>query len=638
MSQFLKDLNQQQQAAVTHKQGPLLILAGAGSGKTRALTYRAAYLLDQHVSTPEQILLTTFTNKAAKEMQARLTQLVGFQLPFAGTFHSLSARFLRRHALEIGRSPDFVIFDPQDQLETIKEAEKQLNIDSKEIKPNAALYAISSAKSEMVDENSYGDFARGEFQQQVSRIYRKYQQLLRTYNAFDFDDLLLETIRLFQQSPTVADRYQTQFRFVLVDEYQDTNKAQYQLTKLFSKKHRNLGVVGDASQSIYSWRGADFRNLQLLKEDFPDLTTIKLEQNYRSTSNILDAAYGVIAHNSLHPILSLWTEADKGDLVAVYEGDDEYDEIRYILKQIDSLSLEALSQIAILFRTNAQSRLIEEMFIRAGIPYVLVGGVKFYQRKEVKDVLAYIRYSFNQKDEVSRHRILKLGKRRFQQFQQWLQTANLSLSPLNQLDQILKATAYLDKFDPKNQEDLARIDNVNELRSVASNFDNVADFLENIALVEQDSQQKGYVTPRSTIGTSDQPSGVVLMTLHASKGLEFERVFLIGMEEGIFPHSRSLTNLADLEEERRLCYVGITRAKKQLYLSYSKQRVYFGNRMLNPVSRFIGELPKEVITWINPSNSPEARIHSPNKVSHITDEMLEKFLNDEMDIEEFISS
>lgn len=637
VSDFLKDLNEAQRQAVIHEGGPLLILAGAGSGKTRALTYRAAYLISVKHVAPENILLTTFTNKAAQEMQQRLSQLVGYKLPFAGTFHSLCARILRVHAPAIGLSRDFVIYDPDDQLQVIKQAMVDLNLDPKEIRGNSVLYTIEQAKHELISPKDYQEFARGPFQKNVARIYERYQQLLKEYEALDFNDLLVVALKLLQTVESVRNHYQAQFEHVLIDEYQDTNRPQYLLSKIFSGQHGNLCVVGDASQAIYSWRGADYRNLLLLQSDFPNLKTIKLEQNYRSTQNILDAAYGVIGHNSLHPILSLWTASPSGEPLEVYQARDEYDEAKFILNLIQTSQTNhpdlPLSRFAILYRTNAQSRVLEEVFIRSGLPYVLIGGVKFYERAEIKDVLAYLRFTANRQDKISLERLTKLGKRRLATFMNWLESVNINQAPIKILDKILTVTSYLAKYNPKNPEDLSRIENVQELRSVAEQFDNLTEFLENVALVEQDTKKAGIITPKSAVFDPSKPDAVILMTLHSSKGLEFDQVFMVGMEEGLFPHSRSLLSKAELEEERRLCYVGITRAKSKVYFSYARERTFFGTHGENQPSRFLAELPGEVIS--SRGISPIQKLSSV-KSGLINDDALEKFLNNEIDINEFL--
>lgn len=634
-SSLLNDLNDSQRQAVTHREGPLLVLAGAGSGKTRALTYRAAYLIEQGIA-PERILLTTFTNKAAQEMQTRLDALVHTRLPFAGTFHSLCARFLRKHGPEIGLDRDFVIYDSDDQQTVIKQALRDLNLDPKEVRPRSVLNIIEQAKHQLISPDDYADYARGPQQQTAARLYRRYQELLQAYNAVDFNDLLVKTVALFSHVPHVSQKYQDQFLHVLVDEYQDTNKAQYALTKLWGAKHRNICVVGDASQAIYSWRGADYQNLILLEQDFRDLTIIKLEQNYRSTQNILDAAHGVINHNTLHPVLSLWTQSPAGELVTVTHVNDEYAEATFILDTLKAARLEdetkKLSDFVVLYRTNAQSRALEEIFIRSGVPYVLVGGVKFYERKEVKDVLSYVRFTANRSDQVARSRIEKLGKRRLLSFDHWLDSrADLTVPPLTLLEAILSATNYIDQYDPKLPEDLARIENVNELKSVAASFESITDFLENVSLVEQDTHHQGWVTPSTAISQTKNQDAVIFMTLHASKGLEFDTVFMIGMEEGLFPHSRSLLSKAELEEERRLCYVGLTRAKRLVYLTHTTNRLYFGTRSYNQPSRFLSEIPP---TLLNSSESGKPQ--SSRLPSSLDLKKLDAFLNDEIDINEFL--
>lgn len=620
---LLDDLNPDQQKAVTHTGTPLLILAGAGSGKTRALTYRAAYLIGQGVSV-ENILLTTFTNKAAGEMQERLHKLTGKKLPFAGTFHSLCARFLRIHGDKLGIGSDFVIYDTDDQIDAIKQVMNELSLDPQTIKPRSVAAAIDSAKNELIGPGSYREYARGSFGQTISEIYLRYQLKLRDYHALDFTDLLVEAVKLFADHEDVKNRYRRQFLHVLIDEYQDTNKAQYALTKLWLGDHHNLCVVGDASQAIYSWRGADYHNLLALQTDFPNLTTIKLEQNYRSTQNILDAAYGVIHCNQLHPILELWTDSLCGEPVHLYEAKNEYDEARYCAKQIIKYQAEGhrLADSAVLFRTNAQSRVFEEVFLEQGIPYVLVGGVKFYERREVKDVIAYLRFAFNQHDKVSLGRLEKLGKRRLQAFLLWRKTANINQTPRALLDAVLQASGYISKYDPHDPEDQSRIENVQELKSVAESFTNVGDFLENLSLAEQDTRK------------SDNTDGAVLMTLHASKGLEFNQVMIVGLEEGIFPHSRSIESKADLEEERRLCYVGMTRARKHLHLTFTGSRMYFGIRSQNLPSRFIDELPSTVIDTTSSNNTPSISHKSPP----ISDETLNDFLSGKMSIDEFLDS
>ena len=604
MIDILTELNSQQQRATTYGDGPLLILAGAGSGKTRALTYRAAYLiLEKHIPA-ENILLLTFTNKAAGEMKERIQRLIAshlspftFHLPYAGTFHSFCAKVLRADGDLLGISHNFVIYDEADQADAIRGVIKKLDLSIKEYKPQSVLNTISGAKNELLSELEYPQYARGIWQKNVAQIYLEYQRFLRQNQAVDFDDLIFKVIDLFKKFPEVLGKYQNKYRYLLVDEYQDTNHAQYVLTKLLASRYRNLTVVGDCSQSIYGWRGANFRNLINLKSDFPALKIINLEQNYRSTKTILDVAYSVICHNTTHPILKLWTKNEEGEKIYLYEASSEINEAEFIVNQISRhLDQYRLSDFAILYRTNAQSRVLEEFFLQSGIPYVLVGGTRFYQRKEVKDVLAYLRLIANPKDTVSHVRIEKLGKARLEKFLNW-QERNLSknkrLLTLDLFDELLKATNYLELYDPKDEEDLARLENINELRSVANEFPDLNDFLENVSLVEQES------LPDKPISNGNKKEAVTLMTLHAAKGLEFPIVFIVGMEEGLFPHSRSLLDQSELEEERRLCYVGITRAKKKLFLTYARKRLYFGQHSANEISRFIQDIPEDLIKIAN---------------------------------------
>lgn len=609
-SLFLEDLNPQQKAAVKHTDGPILILAGAGSGKTRVLTHKITYLLTGKIARPEEILALTFTNKAAGEMKERIQKLLTTNdlrlktkdqrpkicLPFSGTFHSFCAKVLRIDGKYIGLPSGFLIYDEADQKEVIREAMKRLDISTKNFNPAAVLGTIGQAKNELISSLEYPQYARGHFQETVARIYLEYQKILKENEALDFDDLLLETVRLFQKEPEILAKYQNKYRYVLIDEYQDTNRAQYILSKLLAGRHRNICVVGDASQSIYSWRGADFRNLTSFRNDYPNLIIFNLEQNYRSTQKILDAAYQIISRNTSHPILKLWTKNPSGEKINLYESLNEHEEAEFIINQIAAHTIRhkpyALSQFAVLYRTNAQSRVLEETFLRAGLPYVLVGGTRFYERKEIKDVLAYLRLLANPKDMVSLRRIEKLGKGRLVKFLNFSQKFNQAEFPtLEILDQALSSTEYLDLYDPKVEEELARLENIKELRSVAAEFPDLTQFLENVALVEQE-----YIADRPT-GDKEKKDAVTLMTLHAAKGLEFPVVFMIGMEEGLFPHSRSLLDIQELEEERRLCYVGITRAKTNLYLTYARRRLYFGQTSSNTVSRFIGDIPPHLLDF-----------------------------------------
>jgi len=628
-----KDLNPQQEKAVTFEGKPLLILAGAGSGKTRVLTYRAAYFIREKKIDPSQLLLVTFTNKAAEEMRTRLQQLLksgSHQSPvpspqlFAGTFHSFCARILRRYASSLDLPHSFVIYDTKDQKQAMKQTLEKAGLDPKIHQPGKILYYISQAKNELISPSEYAALARTSTQETAAKLYPLYQKLLKKYNALDFDDLLMLTVKLLSNHGQVRQDLKQQFRYLLVDEYQDTNRAQYVLTKLLVGESNNLTVVGDASQSIYSWRGADFRNLTLLKNDFPELKVINLERNYRSTQNILDAAYSVISQNSSHPILRLWTKENGGEKIALYEAGSEKKEARFVAQMIKKEKLRtpldfSYKDFAVLYRTNAQSRVLEEMFMRAGIPYQLVGGVSFYERAEIKDCLAYLKLIANPHDGVSLERAEKIGKRRLSAFLSWRKELPNDLLPTKKLlEDLFRVTGYLERFRNRTTpgvnsltpevksadtsgvvlasgvktKDFERLENIKELMSVATEFPDLTAFLENVSLV-----QNGHF-PNQPKGKKKK-KGVALMTLHSAKGTEFPVVFLVGMEEGLFPHSRSMLSREELEEERRLCYVGITRAKKKLYLTFARRRLFFGNLISNPVSRFVSNISEKLLEYKN---------------------------------------
>ena len=599
---MLTDLNPDQIAAVQYTSGPALILAGAGSGKTRVLTNKAAYLIGEKKVPPDQILMVTFTNKAAKEMKDRITKLLLnnnerrqpqadrplAETPYASTFHSLCAKILRRHGRALGIPPNFVIYDELDQKETIKTILSEMDLSIKQFPPGAVLATISQAKNELITALDYPQYARGFFQQTVAKIYIRYHELLRKSGALDFDDLLLETVRLLRDHEETRHYYQKRFQYVLVDEYQDTNTAQYALTKLLAGQAVHLCVVGDASQAIYGWRGANFRNILNFKSDFPKAKVFHLEQNYRSTQTILDAAFAVISKNSSHPILKLWTENSTGTPIQVFAARNEQEEALHILHQIEK-NQYAFTDVAVLYRTNAQSRVIEEALLHAGVPYVLIGGVRFYERKEIKDVLSMLRLVSNPNDMIATKRLEKIGKKFSGNFFE-VRKKLTSLNTLELMDLLLRETGYATRYDPKIEEDLGRLENIKELRSVASQFPDLDQFLENVALVEAEYYPDHIAAP--------QKSGITLMTMHAAKGLEFPTVFMLGMEEGLFPHSRSLMDHDELEEERRLCYVGITRAKHSLYLSYASRRLYFGMRTSNFVSRFLTDIPESLLEQV----------------------------------------
>ena len=576
----MEDLNKEQREAVTYTNGPLLVLAGAGSGKTKVLTHRVAYLIEQDKVNAENCLLLTFTNKAAKEMKARMGDI---NLGFAGTFHGFCAKVLKTDGMAIGIDRNFLIYDDSDQKDLVKEIINNLGIKDS-IKPASILYSISEAKNQMLTPIQFAEISTGDLGEITARVYLRYEKRLSEINALDFDDLLLKTVKLFEV-PEVLAKWQTKILQIFVDEWQDTNKIQYKLIRLLDGNRGVITAVGDASQSVYSWRGADYRNINYLIKDYSNIKIINLEQNYRSTQNILDAANSVISKNSGHPILKLWTEKTEGEKITLYSASNGFDEAEYVIQNVKKLS--NYKDIAILYRTNAQSRVLEEALMHASIPYTLVGGVRFYDRKEIKDILSYLRLLFNKKDSVSEKRAFSLGKRRYDKFMM----ININVeeyTTIEILDLIIRETEYLNKFKEDDTEDYQRLENIKELRSVALEFPVLSDFLENVSLVEA-SSSKGGVTLTSEAGS------VTLMTLHAAKGLEFPIVFIVGMEEGLFPHSRALWEKEQMEEERRLCYVGITRAKEVLYLTYASKRMIYGETSSNAPSRFIADIPENLL-------------------------------------------
>ena len=610
MDNILNGLNREQKEAVTYKSpsggGILLVLAGAGSGKTKVLTHRASYIVSQKLADPENLLLLTFTNKAANEMKERVSKLLSnfsnqnpVSMPFAGTFHSFCARLLRIDGEKIGIPKSFVIYDDNDQKDLITQILKELDLPKEYFNPGAIAAQISEAKTMMLSPLEYAEVIHGKNRDKIFKIYNEYEKELKKSGALDFDDLLLRGVDLLAKDKLTREKWQNKLTYIFVDEWQDTNKIQYQLTKLLVGTRKNLTAVGDASQSIYSWRGADYRNINFLIKDYPDIKVINLEQNYRSTQNILDAANSVIKKNTSHPILSLWTNKKEGDKIRLFRARNELDEADFIINQVDTLITKGyeFSDISVLYRTNAQSRVLEEALLHAGIPYVLVGGVRFYERREIKDVLSFLRLLANPKDSVSRKRVEKLGIRRFEKFEE-LATRTKSdpvikkYTTLELMDSVIGETDYLSKYRLESEENLARLENIKELRSVAMEFPNILDFLENVALIEHEEDTSNQ---KSIINKGSKRNAVTLMTLHAAKGLEFGVVFIVGMEEGLFPHSRSLFDVAQLEEERRLCYVGITRAKDIVYLTYAGKRLFFGQKSSNPPSRFIIDIPENLL-------------------------------------------
>ena len=588
----LENLNSDQISAVTYEKGPLLVLAGAGSGKTRVLTRRVAWLISQGIS-PEHILLMTFTNKAADEMRNRVVELTRSSPGFAGTFHSFCVQVLRQSGTHIDIPRDFVIYDQTDSKDVTKDAMAKLNISEDSLNPGTVVNQISEAKNQLLTPLAYSEFANGERQRNIFKIWLEYEKILKESSALDFNDLLVKTVDLFKNNQDILDKWKNQLTHTLVDEWQDTNKVQYTLTKLMAGDGSNLTVVGDAAQSIYSWRGADYRNINNLSKDYPNTTIINLEQNYRSTQNILSAANSVISKNKSHPILKLWTTKNEGEKIQTFRARNGMDEATFVANEIKTMG-EDLNKIAILYRTNAQSRVLEEVFLHNSVPYKLVGGVKFYERAEIKDVLALLRLLVNPNDSVSQKRLKKLGVRRtasFKEFRKDLPNGwQKTYSTQEIMDSVVSKIDYLSRYKRETEENLARLENIKELRSVAQEFTTIHEFLENVALVEKEDDKKNMEYMFSN-GLSGQAT---LMTLHSAKGLEFPIVFIVGLEEGIFPHSRSLFDTTQLEEERRLAYVGITRAMKKLYLTFADKRLFFGQHNANPPSRFLIEIPEEL--------------------------------------------
>jgi DNA helicase-2/ATP-dependent DNA helicase PcrA len=610
---LFKDLNPQQIDAVSHLDGPALVVAGPGSGKTRVLTHRIANLIKNHGISETNILCVTFTNKAADEIKQRVGNIVSasFKLPWSGTFHSVCSKILRKDGFNIGIPPSFVIYDMDDSVSVIKEIIKDFGIDPKRFHPRSVLETISSAKSEVVSAEEYEDYAQGYYQRTVAKIYPEYRKRLQNNNALDFDDLLYFTVKLFDTQSNVLEKYQKMFKYILVDEYQDTNRAQYILTRQLSDLSKNLFVVGDMSQAIYSFRGADFRNILNFQRDYPDAVIYNLEQNYRSTQVILDAAKSIIKNNSTHINLDLWTEKDGGDRITVFSGSNGNEEVAFIVDEISEgiKAGKSFNDFAVLYRTNAQSRAVEEALIKNSIPYRMFGGVRFYSRKEIKDIVSYLRVIHNPKDAVSWARIINtptrgVGQKTAQKLKdggwdleeienttkipikKWISKKD-NLSTTELMDEVLHDTGYLKWIDDGSEEALNRIENIKELRTVSSLFVELDSFLESVSLVESVSESKD-------ISGNDR---VTLLTAHASKGLEFPTVFIVGMEENLFPHSNSIGDSDELEEERRLCYVAITRAKDKVFMTNAKSRLYFGNIQTNLPSRFISEIPENLIEF-----------------------------------------
>lgn len=616
-------------------EGPLLIQAGAGSGKTKTLTHRIAYLIATKKATPYNILAVTFTNKAAKEMRSRVGELLGQDadnrgfMPYMGTFHGICVRILRQDGESAGIPRSFVIFDESDRQAAVKQVSKQLMLDEKTFPARALSSLISSAKNDMISPADYQAIANSPAQQAAAKVYPHYEKALKEASALDFDDLINSTVLMLKKQDEIRDKWQAQFKYIMIDEYQDTNAAQYQLVNLLTSQHKNIAVVGDDWQSIYSWRGADFRNILKFEKDYKDTAVIKLEQNYRSTKNILDAAHAVITKNAQRSDKRLWTDAGDGLPVQMLQVSSERGEAEAIIRRVRialDMGKHRYSHYAVLYRTNAQSRSIEEAFVHYGIPYRIVGGVRFYDRKEIKDIMAYLRVIFQPEDRVSFERIVNVptrgvGAKSLQNFFGWMQLEGLSLqdaiTEVNQcsnltpkarnalselgdildtlrevsetssvaglIDSLMRRIDYLNYLNDGSLQGEARQENAKELLSVAQEYQDsgLAGFLEEVALV-------------SDLDSADfSNDAVTLMTLHAAKGLEFPIVFMTGLEESIFPHSRALYDQSEMEEERRLCYVGMTRAREELYMTYASSRMLYGGVQHNPPSRFLSEIDGE---------------------------------------------
>ena len=637
----LDNLNDRQREAVLYNDGPLLILAGAGSGKTKVLTTKVAYLIEEKNVSPYSILAITFTNKAAKEMKDRLNLLIGdiAKNIQVSTFHSFGLRLLRDNCNALGYDRNFVIMDSDDSLTVVKKILKELDYDPKIYNPRAIRNKISSCKNEMIMPRDYEKYAVSEYEKVVHKVYEKYEEKLMKNNSVDFDDLLILPIRLFKENEDILEKYQDRFEYVLIDEYQDTNEAQYTLTKLISSKNRRITCVGDDSQSIYSFRGANYKNILNFESDYKDAKTILLEQNYRSTQNILNAANDVIRNNKARKDKNLWTSNEEGEKIKYYRAYNERDEAQYVIRKIKELSVRNVDyqDMAILYRTNAQSRILEEEMLKENLPYRVVGSFYFYSRKEIKDLIAYLRLIHNTKDNVSLLRVINTPKRgiglktienltqkadlenksiyevidsgkelEFKEIIEKLRVMKEELTLTELIDKVLDASGLRAELESeKTLESEVRLENLEEFKSITKSFEeregliSLEDFLLEISLISDVEEYK------------DDANRISLMTIHSVKGLEFDHVFVVGLEEGIFPHLNSLMENSELEEERRLCYVAITRAKKALHLVNTKRRTLFGKDQVNPPSRFISEVSSNLIE----SNVVEKEIEHQEKVN-----------------------
>lgn len=657
VDRIIKDLNTRQQEAVQHLNGPLLVLAGAGSGKTRVLTRRIAYLMEHYRVSSHNIMAVTFTNKAADEMKYRVEKMLEGKAHnlWVSTFHSFCVRILRQEAEKLGYASNLIIYDTSDQKQLMKLIFKEMNLDRKRTKPAAVLAEISNAKNELLTPDEYQETTGGFFMDITARCYQLYQEKLKENNAMDFDDLIMKTVELFRKYPAVLDYYQDKFKYILIDEYQDVNQAQYQLVKLLARKYKNICVVGDPDQGIYGFRGADIRNILRFEKDYPEAKIVKLEQNYRSREKILKAAHKLIANNLDRKEKKLWSERGEGKDITLYHAVNDKDEAAYICKKIIDLERKegySYGDIAILYRTNAQSRTLEEMLIKFALPYQIVGGLRFYDRMEIKDIIAYLRVIYNPADDVSLLRIINRPKRgigagTIGKLQGFMRKTGLSLYQVGLraeeigglggayqkrvksffklmeefkkaseeitldrlVDKIITETGYRQELEDEGTiQALSRLENIEELFSVIEEFlrnsenNTLGGFLEEVSLLSDVDQME------------DAEQSITLMTLHAAKGLEFPVVFISGMEEGIFPHANSMMEAVELEEERRLCYVGITRAMEELYLTLAKERMRFGDRQRNMPSRFIEEIPEKLLERVQPGlDEPEERKREQTK-------------------------
>lgn len=621
----LDNLNDKQREAVLYNNGPLLIIAGAGAGKTKTLTTKIAYLIEESITTPYNILAITFTNKAAKEMKDRLGVLIGdlAKKVQVSTFHSFGLKLLKENYNLLGYDRNFVIMDSDDSLTVVKKIIKDLGYDPKIYNPKAIRNKISSCKNEMISAKAYERFAVSDYEQVVHKVYEKYEQKLRQNNSVDFDDLLLLPIQLFRENPDTLKKYQDLYQYILIDEYQDTNQAQYILTKMISEKNRRITCVGDDSQSIYSFRGANYKNILNFEKDYPDAKIILLEQNYRSTSTILDAANQVIKNNTQRKDKKLWTDRGVGEKIKYYRAYNERDEAQYVIRKIKELINKGVEykDIAILYRTNAQSRVVEEEMLKENLPYRVIGSFYFYSRKEIKDLIAYLRLIHNSKDNISLLRVINTPKRgiglktienlttkadlegisiyeainsgkelEFKKTIEKLKEISKDLTLTELIDKVLDASGLKKELESEQTlEAEVRLENLEEFKSITKSFEekegliSLEDFLLEISLISDVEEYK------------DDPNRISLMTVHSVKGLEFDHVFVIGMEEGLFPHMNSLMENIALEEERRLCYVAITRAKDDLHLVNARRRTLFGKEQVNPVSRFISEISPDLL-------------------------------------------